>query len=150
MQKYIVGIFILLLYSCGANKYSPLSKYNTFEREGNYIRVNNDSAKITMLILGGHVMAQSQKEFDSIKPRLQKPINKYKGEKLFYLQNSTTKTYDCALFIDKNKETPSLQETKKFITKSIQCGNSVVSFKISKQTHKDNLKFYLENFKCMN
>ncbi|MDQ0064672.1 hypothetical protein [Chryseobacterium lathyri] len=149
MKKYIIVILIFLLYSCGANKYSSLSKYNYFESEGDYYRFKNDSAKVTMLIFGNFKMAQNKKQFDSIRSGLNTPIHKFKGEKLFYLQNSTSKTYDCALMIH-DKDVPPIKESEKIITKSIKCGNLVLSFKISKEGHKETRQFYLDNFKCVN
>jgi hypothetical protein len=149
MYKLIIGICILFLYSCGTNKYSSLSKYNTFEREGDYYRFKNDSAKVTMLIFGGFDMAENKLAFDSIKKGLHQPFHKYKGDKLFYLQNSTYKTYDCALVIE-NKDIPEqIKESKKFITKTIRCGNSLLSFKISRTTFDETVQFYFKDFKCL-
>ncbi|AZA79848.1 hypothetical protein EG347_21345 [Chryseobacterium sp. G0186] len=149
MYKLIIGMCFLFLYSCGANKYSSLSKYNSFEREGDYYRFKNDSLNVTMLIFGGFDMAENKREFDSIKKGLHQPINKYKGDKLFYLQNSTYKTYDCALLVE-NKELPEqLKESKKIIIKTIQCGNFILSFKISKTTFDETVQFYFKDFKCL-
>ncbi|KFF11513.1 hypothetical protein IW15_14965 [Chryseobacterium soli] len=148
MQKFIIALFTILLYSCGTNSYSSLSKYNSFEREGDYYRFRNDSLKVTMMIFGGFDLAQNKKEFDSIKYRLKKTVHKYNGKKLFYLQNSTYKTYDCALII-KKKELPPIVETKKFYIRTIKCGNSALSFKISKTTFDETIQFYLNDFKCL-
>lgn len=149
MYKLIIGICILFLYSCGTNKYSHLSKYNSFEREGDYYRFKNDSLHVTMLIFGGFEMAENKKEFDSLKKVLHQPIHKYKGDKLFYLQNSTYKTYDCALVVENKKLSEQTKESKQFITKTIQCGNSALSFKISRTTFDETIQFYFKDFKCL-
>lgn len=154
MGKCIISAFILLLlWNCGTHHYSPLAIYNSMalEKLGNnsYVRLTNDSAQVTMLLLGGFDMAQNKKQFDSIRYKLRKPVHRYGRDKLFYLQNSTAKVYDCALMAHDEK-VPSIKETRRFITKNIVCKNSALSFRIYKKTHKENLQLYLDHFKCIN
>ncbi|REC77940.1 hypothetical protein DRF60_09720 [Chryseobacterium elymi] len=144
-MKQISNIIIslsLLFVLVNCHSFSKYTISTNIKQEDTYIRYNNDSLKITMLMYGGYDIAQSEKELKLISP------NDNGGkDKLFYLKNSIIKarTYQVVLSLSPKP----IDYNKTYYSKTISCdGNHFVTLKLS-DIDSSNVKLYLDNFKCI-
>lgn len=132
---FMISFFI---YSCSA--YDKASQYNTFSNEDGFVKYQNDTLGIDMLLYGDFKFANNQEEYNTLSLK-----DKYPSRKRIIYGLTTDPAYYFNISLVKNGKASKLDTIK-----DLSCVNGLKSrLAVSKKAPKSDIKFLLDNFKCI-
>ena len=131
--------FIIYFFSNSCNSFSKISSYNTLSTEEGYVKYENDSLQIKMLLYGDFKFVNNHAEYKMLSLKDKHPAPK----KLLY-GLTTDPAYYFIISLKSGKESPEFDTIK-----DITCYQGLQSrLSISKSAPESDIKFLFDNFKC--